>query len=265
MKLSGSFRSKLNLSIDIIMFILLLAMAGIGFLIKYVVVSGEVRNVKYGPYVDLEFLGLTRHQWGSIHLIVSIIFLVLLVLHIVFHWRCILSIYKCLFPSPFTRSFIAVMLVFLTLFALISPFLLKPDTVPSEPEYRNRNFYFPESSQSNATDVTEHVTFSNVSQNEISLDVNPSEDPESRSVVLSSEGTIHHGPEYDQYEVFGYNTLNEIAERYSISANSIADKLGIPANLSSERLSWLRKRYPFTMSDVRKTIGELTTQKNRLR
>ncbi len=261
MKLSGSFRSKLNLSIDIIMFILLLAMAGIGFLIKYVVVSGEVRNVKYGPYVDLEFLGLTRHQWGSIHLIVSIIFLVLLVLHIVFHWRCILSIYKCLFPSPITRSFIAVALVFLTLFALISPFILKPDTVPYEPGYRNRNFYFPETSQNIATDETEQEPFSNTSQNVITDDVKPPEDPESTSTVSSSEEITHHGPEYDQYEVYGYNTLNEIAERYSISAGAISSKLGIPSNLSGERLSWLRKRYPFTMSDVRKIIDELTTQK----
>jgi len=41
MKLTGNGKPKLNLIIDIVLFLLLTVMAGIGFLMKYVVVSGE--------------------------------------------------------------------------------------------------------------------------------------------------------------------------------------------------------------------------------
>ncbi|MDD2549271.1 MAG: hypothetical protein PHD00_04150, partial [Bacteroidales bacterium] len=61
-------RAKINLVVDIILFLLLMGMAGIGFLIKYTLLSGEKRNLLYGKNVNLELLGLDRHQWGTIHL-----------------------------------------------------------------------------------------------------------------------------------------------------------------------------------------------------
>ena len=51
-------RVKLNLIIDIILFLLLMTMAGIGFLIKYTLISGEKQNIIYGTNTNLEFWGL---------------------------------------------------------------------------------------------------------------------------------------------------------------------------------------------------------------
>jgi hypothetical protein len=99
MKLTGNTKTKLTISIDIVLFILLVSTVGIGFLMKFVLVPGQVRNEIYGNNVNLEFLGLTRHEWGSIHLIISIIFLSLLILHIIFHWKLIVSFFKCMFPA----------------------------------------------------------------------------------------------------------------------------------------------------------------------
>jgi len=53
-------RAKLNLTIDIVLLLLLMTMAGIGFLIKYVLLSGEKRNVIYGQNINLELLGMDR-------------------------------------------------------------------------------------------------------------------------------------------------------------------------------------------------------------
>ena len=47
--------SKLNLSIDIILLLLLMPMAGVGLMIKYVLLPGTERNERYGGDVDLEF------------------------------------------------------------------------------------------------------------------------------------------------------------------------------------------------------------------
>lgn len=65
-------KGKINFIIDVIMFILMALLAGIGLLIKYILLSGENRWIKYGRNVDLSFWGLDRHEWGTIHLWVAV-------------------------------------------------------------------------------------------------------------------------------------------------------------------------------------------------
>lgn len=50
-------QSKLNLIIDAVMFVALALMAGLGFLIKWVLVPGFKRNEIYGSNVELGFFG----------------------------------------------------------------------------------------------------------------------------------------------------------------------------------------------------------------
>ncbi len=252
MKLTGNFKAKLNLSIDILMFILLLGMAGIGFLMKYVVVSGEVRNVIYGNQTDLEFMGMTRHQWGSIHLLLSIVFISLLVLHIILHWKLIVCIYNSMFSSNFIRYGLAGLLCILTLAAFISPFILEPEKVPFEPKYRNReqSIFLQKTRQPEP----EEIEASPVSGKPGSLltDSSPSE----KEVPADKIHEEKHSSENSEFEVYGYHTLSYVAERYNVPPHVITGALNIPENRAGERLSWLRKQYGFTMNDVKKIISD---------
>ncbi|MBN2862031.1 MAG: DUF4405 domain-containing protein [Bacteroidales bacterium] len=251
MKLTGNSKSRLNLSIDIVMFILLLAMAGIGFLMKYVVVSGERRNELYGNHVDLEFLGLTRHQWGSIHLSVSILFLVLIILHIILHWKCIVSIYKCMFPSLFLQYSIVVFLCLFTILTLISPFILEPERVPFEPLYRNRQFI---PSSENSLPATLEEPANNEGQPaRADGKLSDSDNNKNKDVVTIEE---HQNSEYDEYEVYGSNTLQYVADRYNVPSSVICSAIGVPEDKAGERLGQLRRRYSFTMTDIRKSISD---------
>jgi hypothetical protein len=254
MKLTVINKSKLNLSIDILMFLLLVVMAGIGFLMKYVVVSGEVRNEIYGNHTDLEFFGLTRHQWGSIHLIISIIFLAMLVLHIIFHWKLIVGIYRSMFSSRILKYGIAGFLILFGLIILIAPFLLKPELVPFEPKYRNKAYFVPAEKELNTQDK-ELLTI------EVPEPVKAGSPANIQKKSTIQADPEHHDPEYDEYEVYGYHTLQFIAEKYNVPASVISRDLNIPENLSGERLSVLRKHYGFTMTDVRKSIA--TYKKNK--
>lgn len=278
MKLRGITKSKINLSIDIVLFILLVAMAGIGFLMKYVTVSGEVRNVIYGNNLDLEFLGLTRHQWGSIHLTISIIFLVMLVLHIILHWKLIISIYNRMFPSQYLRYGIAGFICLFGLVFLVSPFFLEPEKVPFEPKYRGRIDYAPAPDNKLPESTENRVEFEPRYRNRIKdvplYDNKVQDDPDNeplssqetveqgrrdfppddRNISASGSHEDHHNAEYDEYEVFGYHTIKYIAERYGVPVSVISRDLNIPENLSNERLAWLRRQYGFTMTDVRKSI-----------
>jgi hypothetical protein len=112
--------------------------AAIGFLIKYVLITGEEKLIQYGPFTELEFMGLQRHEWGTIHLIVSLVFLAILLLHIILHWTVILSAFCKLLPRKPVRIMLAILAVAIVLLSLLGPFFVTPEEVPSSPHYRNR-------------------------------------------------------------------------------------------------------------------------------
>ncbi|MHC4115417.1 MAG: DUF4405 domain-containing protein [Planctomycetota bacterium] len=122
-------RAKLNLIIDALLLLCLAGIAGIGFLIKYVLVPGYQRWEIYGRNVSLFLWGLDRHQWGTIHFIIGLglAFLALLVLHVVLHWQIVVGIYCGLIPNRFARWVIALILICITALLFSHPFFVKPE------------------------------------------------------------------------------------------------------------------------------------------
>ena len=92
-------KSVLNFSINATMTLCMSAIVGIGFLIKYTLISGQERWGIYGRNVEISLLGMDRHQWGMLHLILGFILLGLLVAHIILHWKIITNVYKKLLKS----------------------------------------------------------------------------------------------------------------------------------------------------------------------
>lgn len=86
-------KSKVNLIIDALLFLCVMAITGIGLLMKYVLLPGKETAAVYGRKVDLFLFGMDRHAWGRIHLIIAFVLLGLLTLHVVLHWNMIVSIY----------------------------------------------------------------------------------------------------------------------------------------------------------------------------
>ncbi len=120
-------KSKLNFVIDGLMFFCLMAMAGLGFLMEYVLVPGRQAWSKYGRNVELSWLGWDRHDWGDIHLYLAFTLLGLLTIHLILHWQMILGLYTRLLPEPQTRSRLAWAALVLTVLLLSFPFLITPN------------------------------------------------------------------------------------------------------------------------------------------
>lgn len=120
-------KSKLNLIIDGLLLLCIASIVGIGLLIKYVLVPGYMRWEIYGRNVEMFFWGLDRHQWGTIHLVIGIVFLALLVLHVVLHWSMIIGIYRKLIPNHFARWITALILIFMTIFLFTFSYFVKPE------------------------------------------------------------------------------------------------------------------------------------------
>jgi hypothetical protein len=84
--------------VDAILYVCLGGMTLIGILLGLVVPAGPAvaDSAKY-------FLGLHRHQWGNIHAYLSIAFVALIVVHIVFNWKWVTAKTRQIFkrwPAP---------------------------------------------------------------------------------------------------------------------------------------------------------------------
>jgi hypothetical protein len=71
--------------INVALFIDMTSIAILGLLLGFVIPKGSVHpSEKY-------FLGLHRHEWGDIHLYLSLFFLILLFFHIWFNWTWVIQ------------------------------------------------------------------------------------------------------------------------------------------------------------------------------
>jgi hypothetical protein len=229
-------RSRINFVIDALMFMCVSLIAGIGLLIKYVLLPGQERDEVYGRNVDLYFMGMDRHEWGSIHLIIAYIAIGLLALHIILHWNMIKGMFRKLVANGKQRVIAAA--VFLALcfaFAAFS-FCINPEV--REPERKGRN------------------------QPEISTPMNDARKVEQDNGRKEHQGT-GSGLRASPIEVRGSMTLEEVSMEYHVPLEYLKQRLGLPAYVSArERLGRLRKSYEFRMSDVQRIILEYNEQQS---
>lgn len=120
-------KTKINFVIDALMFLCLMAMAGLGFLMKYVLLPGRQAWAKYGRNVELTWLGWDRHDWGEIHLYLAFILLTLLTIHLILHWKMILGLFEKLIPNHRRRVRIALAFLIITVLLIYFPFLVTPE------------------------------------------------------------------------------------------------------------------------------------------
>lgn len=246
-----SDRSRINITIDIILFILLALMTGIGLLIKYILISGEERNLRYGGGFDLTFWGLDRHQWGTIHLIVSLTFILLIVLHIIFHWKMIVNMLKRLMPNKAVRVLVSFFLTTVALFLFTFWIMILPELIPRERGYIHRH------STSFEAEFVELDAYDVDSLLETSESHKEQTMPKKQEEERDNKPQRKHQINFDKYEVNGSQTLYEVAQKYNVSTSSLCDRLGIPLKYSDERLGQLRKEYNFSMRDVSVAISEI--------
>lgn len=101
-------RTTLNLIVDTISFLDLLSLAATGAIMRWVLPPGSGGGQEHGGGFRggrgadeiKELLGLGRHDWGDIHFLLAMGFVLLILVHILLHWTWIKTCTKSmLFPS----------------------------------------------------------------------------------------------------------------------------------------------------------------------
>jgi len=87
---------KINIYVNIVSFFALLISGLSGFLLWFFIPKGNSyrggRNIASGS----EFFGLDRHNWIDIHNYSSLIFFILMLIHLILHWNWIKNLPKLL-------------------------------------------------------------------------------------------------------------------------------------------------------------------------
>ena len=119
-------KPKIKLVVDVLMFICMAALGGLGFLMKYVLLSGQEAQAVYGAKVDIYFLGVDKHERGTIHLIIAFVLLGLLLLHIILNWKPIVSMYQRLIGGQRVRKIVTAVFIIVSALLIAFPFMVTP-------------------------------------------------------------------------------------------------------------------------------------------
>jgi len=217
------------------------AIAGIGFLMKVVLIPGQDRWIKYGKNVEIYVLNLDRHQWGTVHLVIALVLLGLLLLHIILHWKLIVGLFSKLITNKSTRKLITVVFVFISVFLFLFAFFVKPE--------------IGKIIQGHGRLVTDENI---VSETEIAdIHDNKTAVEEDNIIENTEESHERHNRSDRDIEIRGYMTIGEVSLANDVPSSYIKKKLNIPETVSdNQSLGVLRREYGFRMSDIEKIINE---------
>jgi len=244
--------------VDTLLFICITGIAFIGFLLGFIISEGPTvfEREKY-------FLGLHRHQWGHIHLYLSLAFILLVIIHLILSWSWIKGKARRLFKSKWSLA------LMLTVFVSISvPFLFWAFTPKNSPSYKGYGIKEGEITGPNKTLEESHI----VPKDRIFQDEERIKMPETKDKAsLDETNEVEHEEKFIRGQrakdtsgilITGKMTLLEIEEKTGVPARKVADKLKLPSDIPlDETLGILRKKYFFTMQEVRDIVSSLVEER----
>jgi len=252
-------KTKTNFIVDLLMFLFLAAMTGIGLMMKYVLIPGQDRWLIYGRNVELYVFNLDRHQWGTVHLIVSLTMLALLALHIILHWKAVIAQFKSWFSGKNLRTVLTILFVIICFILVFIPTRINPEI--EDFEGGRGRFYQDRNNLEEQVPIEKNTNRTLQSLREEAEELAETGESEvittESGIPVDDQASDTHEEHDTSIDVQGFMTLKEVAERYQVPADHIKSKLDIPQSISvNEKLGRLRRTYSFTMSDVRDIIIE---------
>jgi len=237
--------------VDAGLFVCVVGIAGIGLLMGFALGEGPAVEGGMSKY----FLGLHRHQWGEIHFLLSLAFIVLLAVHLTLGWNWIKGKSRMLFKKAWPIG--PALLVVLSALVLFFGWAVSTKNDPSYEDYgagpgrgRYRELK---------------------GENEGSLEKGPDPARASAAADAGDSGTVavpktgledqgivtrDHGEPGLEVSITGQMTLRDVERATGVRAADIARHLDLPVGVSlDESLGRLRRRYGFAIQDVRDFVA----------
>ena len=253
--------------VDILMFLSMIGIILLGLLMAFAMESGPMVNES-----DKYFLGLHRHQWGTFHLYLSLFFIGTLFLHLTLEWSWIKGKSQKLFKARWKRT-----LLTLTVIAILIPFIFWIFTPKYPVEYSEfgRSQGRGRILQPEEAITSSHLPRQKGTQPQDTTTDRPAPPNSSRSLQLQIPAKPTEEEQHEPKKVSGWQetatseivitgrmTLREVQKSSGVRAENILAGLNLPQNLSlDEPLGRLRRRYGFTLPQMREVVAELMEKK----
>jgi len=208
--------------VDTLLFICMFGIALIGILLAFFIPEGPSAqpSSKY-------FLNLHRHQWGNIHLYLSLTFICLIIIHLTLDWKWIKSKAVKIFKKRWKTALISTILV--SIFVVFIFWLFYPKEPGAYEEYGRGEGRGGGRAYSQGTDLAQR-----------------------KDLGAQDSSTV---------TITGTMTLLDLEKASGIPVSRIAEVLGLPSNVSEkETLGRLRKKYGFTMIELRDALTKLMNE-----
>lgn len=219
-------RSSLNLLIDVLSTLVMLALIATGLVVRYTLPAGSGGHGRGGGLV---LWGLDRHGWGDVHFWLAVTVGVLMVLHVAMHWRWVCATVRHVLrrgepagsAGPLRSNLYGVGFV-AAIVLLIGGFLL--------------------------------VARMNVATGE------GDRSRSGRAVHSEHDDEAHPRGGLD---VRGSMSLQEVADGTGLRVDQLKEWLGLPASVrGSERLGRLKQAYGLEIADVRRVLADYAAEQN---
>ncbi len=230
-------RPRLNFLIDAVAFGAFVFLTTTGVLSRYVLPPGS------GRYATL--WGLDRHGWGNVHFWVAVLLLGTLALHIVLHWRWVVTMVRGQrSEAPGIRVALGVVGL-LGLLGIAAAPLLAPVERTGEPRQSTR-LSLPvgpahPSQQSPEAALAGHAPLTQ-------------KEGEAAQAPQDGRPKQHLEPEAEGVQsIRGSMTLRQVAESTGVPLEYLVTHLGLPRSVDpDERIGLIRKVYDISPDDVRR-------------
>lgn len=87
-----AWKSAWHRVLNLLLYLSFCFMAGTGLLLWIALPPMARRRRRAGEDVETEFLSLSRHEWGDLHLYVGLAFIAMIALHLVLNWTWLTKI-----------------------------------------------------------------------------------------------------------------------------------------------------------------------------
>ncbi len=215
---------KKNFIVDLLSYIGFVLLLGTGLILQYILPHGSGRIISEGTgrasgeRLITTLWGMTREQWGQIHFWIAAAILLVLLFHLILHWRwivCVLGKRKRPSDANGGRAALGIAGMFGILALILLPFL-----TPTE-----------EATRSQLLELTKVQD---------SLDTEKALEPDTNETKAHDKS------------ITGSMSLMEVQDKTGVSYTFILKELGLPEDISPDmKLGRLKKTYGFSVEDVR--------------
>jgi hypothetical protein len=274
-------KNKLKYFIDALLFVFMIGIILIGFVQGLFLAEGPVADIskKY-------FLGLHAHQWGHIHFYISIAFTLFFIIHLILSWGWIKAMTKKIFKKSWKTALVGIAVI-----SLLIPLIFWSFSTKNAEKYAGygagggrdlgRSSALSEKQVKKETDLAasqQETPVINVELSSLPKKEQPSQETAAGEETAREESHLQEGRGlYEERQrvtrgrldehgtgilITGQMTLLELEKVTGIPKSTILKEMGLPADIPySESLGRLRRRFMFTMQELRDKIEALMIKK----